>query len=106
MNRRKSPRQKELELRWVKTLNQNAPGTENSILNLWKNNQVPITELISEIYMLVKVIVADIEKGMMKAILKHRSNKLTLASLKTVRYWLMSIWTVCIHKNRKSRSHK
>ena len=46
MNRRKSPRQKELELRWVKTLNQNAPGTENSILNLWKNNQVPITELI------------------------------------------------------------
>lgn len=46
MNRRKSPRQKELELRWVKTLNQNAPGTENSILDLWKNNQVPITELI------------------------------------------------------------
>lgn len=46
MNRRKSPRQKELELRWVKTLNQNAPGTENPILNLWKNNQVSITELI------------------------------------------------------------
>ncbi|PAY37384.1 hypothetical protein [Ligilactobacillus salivarius] len=46
MNRRKSPRQKELELRWVKTLNQNTPGTENPILNLWKNNQVPITKLI------------------------------------------------------------
>ncbi|ARU19631.1 hypothetical protein [Ligilactobacillus salivarius] len=46
MNRRKSPRQKELELRWVKTMNQNAPGTENEILNLWKNNQVPITKLI------------------------------------------------------------
>lgn len=46
MNRRKSPRQKELELRWVKTLNRNAPGTENEILNLWKNNQVPITKLI------------------------------------------------------------
>lgn len=37
---------KELELRWVKTMNQNAPGTENEILNLWKNNQVPITKLI------------------------------------------------------------
>lgn len=46
MNRRKSPRQKELELCWVRTLNQNAPGTENPILNLWKNNQVSITELI------------------------------------------------------------
>lgn len=47
MIKRKSPRQKELELRWVKTMNQNAPGTENEILNLWKNNQVTITELIN-----------------------------------------------------------
>lgn len=43
---RKSPRQKKIELMFIKTLNKTAPGSEEEFFELWKTGKVDVLKLI------------------------------------------------------------
>lgn len=43
---RKSPRQKKVELMFVKSLNKTAPGSEREFFELWKTGKIDILKLI------------------------------------------------------------
>ena len=43
---KKSPRQKRLELGFIKTLNKTAPGSEKAFFELWKTGKVDAMDLI------------------------------------------------------------
>lgn len=43
---RKSPRQKKVELMFVKSLNKTAPGSEREFFELWKTGKIDTLKLI------------------------------------------------------------